>query len=139
MNDSNKSNLECSSGAASRAFSRIGYSIMLIVHGLVGLVWLVILALFVPKFAELFDRLREKGELPAVTEFVMQLSRHSLWLLPLGLAIDAAVLYVLGRLPRRDRWRAVAWFSLVLIAMLVLCALTVLCLLLPILKPVTRL
>ena len=134
MNDSRKPNMDLSPRVSSRALSRSGYQILMIVHGLVGLLWLVILAWFVPKFAELFTRLREKGELPALTEFVMQLSRHSLWFLPLGLAIDAAVLYVLGRLPRSHRWRAVAWFSLVLTAMLIFLLLTIFCLLVPILK-----
>ena len=78
MNDSRQPHLELSRDANSLALSRTGYWIMLTVHGLAGLVLLVILADFVPKFAELFARLEEKRELPALTEFVMVFSRHSL-------------------------------------------------------------
>ena len=54
-----------------------------------------------------------------MTAFVLLLSRHSLWLLPLGFALDVAVLHVLGRLPRGSFWPVVAWFTLVLIALAV--------------------
>ena len=64
----------------------------------------------------------------------MRLLPHSLWLLALGLAFEATVLDVLGCLPRRQGWLAVAWFSLVLIGMIALDGLTILFLYLPILK-----
>ncbi len=134
MNDSRQPKPETSSDVSSRALSRRTYGVMLIVHTLAGLVWLATLASFLTKFGELFVRLQQKSELPALTEFVMRLSPHSLWLLALGLAFEATVLYVLGCLPRRQGWLAVAWFSLVLIGMIALDGLTILFLYLPILK-----
>ena len=41
-------------------------------------------------------------------------------LLPLVLAGDATVLYVLGRLLRSRRWPVVVWFILVLVGLVVL-------------------
>ena len=124
--------------ASSAAFSAdvageaLGRQLVAIVHGLGVLVLLGILAWFVPRFEGLFQRLQQRGELPPLTAFVLLLSRHSYWLLPLGLAVDAAVLYALGRLPRKPWWPMIAWFSLVLIAMAVLYALAILGLLLPV-------
>ncbi len=139
MNDSRPLKPERSSGLTSRALSRTIYWVLLLVHGVAGLGLLVYLAFFVPKFEELFARMQEQGELPSLTAFVLLLSRHSLWLLPLGFALDAAVLHVLGRLPRRPFWPVVAWFTLVLIALAVLYVLTEIALLLPIQRMSTML
>jgi type II secretory pathway component PulF len=107
---------------------------MLTVHGLAWLVLLVILACVVPNFTNLFAALHERRQLPALTEFVTISSRHSLWLLPLGFAVDGAILAVLGRLPERHRWLVVAWFGAVLVAIPALVLLIVCGLLLPVLK-----
>jgi general secretion pathway protein F/type IV pilus assembly protein PilC len=50
----------------------VAYPIFLAVVG--TLVVAVLIIFFVPKFAELFDRLRERGELPIVTEWLLALS-----------------------------------------------------------------
>jgi len=120
MNDSPKQNPERARGVNSRALSSTGCVLMLIVHGLAGLVLLAILAWFARTCGESVVRLHRLGELPDLTEFVVQISPYLLWLLPSGFAVDAAVLYALRRLPGTLRWLAMAWFSLVLIGMLIL-------------------
>jgi hypothetical protein len=82
------------------------------------LVLLWLLAVAAPRDAEVFATIREKGELPALTDFVLRIAPCLLWLLPFGFAVNARVLYVLGRLPRDDCWRVKVWFSLVLIGMI---------------------
>ena len=120
------------SDANSRALSRTGFWIMVILHGLAGLLLPVILAGFhSAQYGDFFARLYEKGELPVPTEFAIAISPYLPRLLPLGFAADAAVLYVLGRLPRRHRWLVVAWFSLVLFDMIAIDVVTHVGLILP--------
>lgn len=107
------------------------------VHGLAEFV-LLLVVVWSSMWWKLFERLRMMSPW---MELDVQLYRHWPWLFPCGFALDAAVLYLLGCspsgfalqgeilnrfgwTPRRDRWLAVAWFSLVLIAILVLVALT---------------
>jgi general secretion pathway protein F/type IV pilus assembly protein PilC len=55
-----------------RTMGAIAYPAFLAVVGTIIVVVLVVF--FVPKFGELFERLREKGELPAVTEWLLATS-----------------------------------------------------------------
>ena len=55
-----------------RTMGAVAYPAFLAVVGTIIVVVLVVF--FVPKFAELFQRLREKGELPAVTEWLLATS-----------------------------------------------------------------
>ncbi len=56
----------------SRTLGAIAYPVFLAIVG--TLVVTILIVFFVPKFAELFDRLRERGELPWVTEALLALS-----------------------------------------------------------------
>ncbi len=106
-----------------KALSRITFWLLLLVHCVAGGVLFVTLVGFVPKLAVLFDRL---DVLPPLTVFVMLLSGCWYWLLLIGTALDVAVLYVLSRLPKRLRWLSIAWFGLVLAAIVVLHVLVIL-------------
>ena len=77
------------------------------------------------------DRGSSNSFLPAVTDLLIRGSSQWPWVLLVGIALDAAVLYALGRLPRRLWWTMVVWFNLVLAALVFLGALTILALLLP--------
>jgi general secretion pathway protein F/type IV pilus assembly protein PilC len=60
--------------------------------GIIGFVILNVLVIFfVPKFEPIFERLKAKGELPALTTFIIGLSHFILdnwwWMLPLGGAV----------------------------------------------------
>jgi type II secretory pathway component PulF len=116
------------------ALSRTTFWLLLLVHCVPGVVLFALLVGCVPRFAELFDNLHQRGELPLLTVFVLLLSRCWYWLLLFGSALDVAVLYVLSRLPRRLRWLSIAWFGSVLAAIVVLCVLIILGLLAPMLK-----
>ena len=114
-----------------KALSRITFWLLLLVHCVAGGVLFVTLVGFVPKLAVLFDRL---DVLPPLTVFVMLLSGCWYWLLLIGTALDVAVLYVLSRLPKRLRWLSIAWFGLVLAAIVVLHVLVILGLRAPVLE-----
>ena len=107
-----------------RALSRRAYRAMLVVHGIAGLVLLALLVTyfvgFKPRFREIFGRLDEVGELPGFSWFAIRGSACLMRLLPLVLAGDATVLYVLGRLLRSRGWPVVVWFILVLVGLVVL-------------------
>ncbi len=93
-----------------RTAGALAYPIFLGVTGF--LVVLILIVFFVPKFEDLFARLRERGELPALTEGLLATS-HSLiaygWI-PLFGAI-AVVIWLKGKLQTeegklaRDRWQ----------------------------------
>jgi type II secretory pathway component PulF len=98
-----------------RALSRAAFWVMLLIHCVAGFVLFAVLVGFVPKFERLFEQLRERGELPAVTVFVLAftwaLSKYGYCLLLFGFGLDAAVLFASGRLAPKLRWLSTAWFS----------------------------
>jgi general secretion pathway protein F/type IV pilus assembly protein PilC len=93
-----------------RTIGALAYPVFLGVTGLV--VVLVLIVFFVPKFEDLFARLRERGELPAITEWLLGTS-HTLgtygWIPLIG--IIALVVWLKGKLQTekgklvRDRWQ----------------------------------
>lgn len=93
-----------------RTMGALAYPIFLAVIGVSVVTVLVVF--FVPKFAELFSQLRERGELPAVTDWLLATSdllRH--WgflilgaLVGLGMFARARLATDEGRL-WRDRWK----------------------------------
>ncbi len=93
-----------------RTMGALAYPIFLAVIG--SSVVTVLVVFFVPKFAELFSQLRERGELPAVTDWLLATSdllRH--WgflilgaLVGLGMFARARLATDEGRL-WRDRWK----------------------------------
>ncbi|OHB77084.1 MAG: pilus assembly protein PilC [Planctomycetes bacterium RBG_16_64_10] len=93
----------------SRVVGALAYPIFLAVVGstIVG----ILLVFFVPKFEELFHRLRERGELPAVTDGLLQFSHglRSWGLVAIGLV---AVLLLIARArlatAPAQRWRDMA-------------------------------
>jgi len=89
-----------------RTMGAIAYPAFLAVVGTIIVVVLVVF--FVPKFGELFERLREKGELPAVTEWLLNTSAFlRTWGVPiLALAVGAG--WWLRRWLRTDAGR---WWS----------------------------
>jgi general secretion pathway protein F/type IV pilus assembly protein PilC len=66
-----------------RTMGAVAYPLFLAFVGV--LVVTVLIVFFVPKFEELFGRMRERGELPAATEWVLGISElvrhHGFWLL----------------------------------------------------------
>ena len=83
----------------------LAYPVMLLVVGfsVVGL----LIVYFVPKFERIFDRLRERGELPAATEFLLAFSAglqsYGLWIL----GVAAAAIYFARmqlKTPEGKRW-----------------------------------
>ncbi|HJS07301.1 MAG TPA: type II secretion system F family protein [Pirellulales bacterium] len=84
-----------------RTIGALAYPIFLGVTGLLVVTGLIVF--FVPKFENLFARLRERGELPAVTEWLLATS-HGMaaygWI-PLC-AIIAAVFWVKGKLQTEE-------------------------------------
>ena len=56
--------------------SRRGFGIFgrAVVYGVAWLPFLGLIAFFVPRFEDLFSRLRERGEVPAVTEWLLWLA-----------------------------------------------------------------
>lgn len=78
----------------SRTQGALAYPIFLAVIG--TLVVSVLLVFFVPKFGPMFDRLRQRGELPALTDWLLATSAtlQSIWL---PLVIVLAIAIVLGR------------------------------------------
>ncbi len=69
-----------------RTMGAIAYPCFLAVVGTV--IVIVLIVFFVPKFGELFERLREKGELPLVTEWLLAVSA---WMRRWGLLLLAAL------------------------------------------------
>ena len=116
-----------------RALSKTHYWILLLVHCLAGLQLLVLL-IHTQRFDEFLAALKDRGELPLLTGFVLFLSGNCIWLLGIGFAVDAIVFYGLGRFPKRRRWFVIGWFSLVLIAIGVLSVLAITGLLVPVQK-----
>jgi general secretion pathway protein F/type IV pilus assembly protein PilC len=93
-----------------RTMGALAYPIFLAVIG--SSVVTVLVVFFVPKFAELFSQLRERGELPAVTDWLLATSdllRHWGWLIlgamaGLGFFARTKLSTEEGRL-WRDKWK----------------------------------
>jgi hypothetical protein len=107
--------------------SKFAYQDMLLTHGVFSLVLLALLVIWFaavePMFRfpyEYFDRI---GELHGSMWFAARVSPYLLRLLPLALAVDAIVLYTLGRLPRNQRWCVAVWFILAVVGLVVINAL----------------
>ena len=113
-----------SSGPNDRALSRSAYRTSLIVHGLASLTLLALLVTYFvgvePKFREIIEKFDEAGQLGGILWFAARVSPYLLRLLPLALAVDAAVLYMLSRLPQSQRWFEDVWFSLVFVGVFIL-------------------
>jgi hypothetical protein len=100
---------------------------------------LILIVVFVPRFGELFARLDESGELPAVTAWLLSLNRlnDALFYLPCLLFFVLLVVADVGaaRLSRRSRrgkslyW---VWFVAVVVAGFLALNLVVVALLLPV-------
>lgn len=78
-----------------KVIGSMAYPVLL---GIIGFVILNVLVIFfVPKFEPIFERLKAKGELPALTTFIIGLSHFILdnwwWMLPLGGAAIFAFLW----------------------------------------------
>jgi type II secretory pathway component PulF len=117
-----------------KASSRVAFWAMLLIHCAAGFVLFAVLVGYVPKFEALFARLHERGELPAITALTLALSKYWYCLLVFGFALDAGVLFVLGRLPPKLRRLAILWFGAVLFAIVLLLVIVLFGLLTPVLK-----
>ena len=106
---------------------------MLLTHFIAAMVVIGVLMTVVPRFAGLFAEFQ--AELPPITILVIDLSRvvGGYWylLVPLGLAVDAVLLFGLSRLPAGARWLGTVWSSLVWLGALVGLALIVVAIFLP--------
>jgi len=99
---------------------------------------LVLIAVYVPRFEDLFASLHERGELPAVTAWLLSLSRLNdalFFLLAFGLltAVDIALTRWLRR-SRRGESLYWVWFAGVVVVGVLASALVVVALLLPVMK-----
>jgi general secretion pathway protein F len=77
----------------SKVIGSLAYPVFLAGAG--ALVVTVLMVFFVPKFEKIFDKLREKGEMPDITTLLMTVS-HGLinyWWLLIGLGVAAIVAY----------------------------------------------
>ena len=114
---------------------------MLLTHFVAGMVLLAVLLAVVPRFVVIFEDL--DAELPTMTVLVINFSRvvAGYWylLLPLGLAVDAVLLFGLSRLPDWGRWLGTLWASLVWMAALVLLGLIIVAVFLPLSGLLTQL
>ena len=114
---------------------------MLLTHFVAAMVLLAVLLAVVPRIVVIFEDL--DAELPAMTVLVINLSRvvPGYWYLalPLGLAVDAALLFGLSRLPAEARWLGTLWASLVWMAALLLLGLIVVAVFLPLQGLMTQL
>ena len=86
-----------------RTIGAIIYPVFLMVVGTI--IVNVLVVFFVPRFAELFSRLRERGELPVVTDMLLWLSQQMrIWGIPL-LAMAALAAWLLRRWLRTEKGR----------------------------------
>ena len=126
------------SAAPTRSDPSLPIFVRAVIYGVVWLPFLGLVAFYVPRFDGLFEKLRERGELPALTEWLMWFGalNHALFCLPclvlfgLLLAADASMAGMLRR-----RWRKGSlyriWFAGVIIAGILAAALGMVALLLP--------
>lgn len=122
--------------------SRHGFGIFgrAVVYGVAWLPFLSLIALLVPKFEDLFGRLREKGEMPAITEWLLWFTslNKTLCFFPCLLVLVLLVVADVGvaGLLRRSRreWLYWAWFVGVVATGIFAVAIVAIALLLPILK-----
>jgi len=114
---------------------------MLFAHLAAGLIVVVVMGFVVPRFVRTFAEL--EAELPPMSEYMITVSnlvvRWWYLLLPIGLAIDAALLFGLSRLPRPARWLATVWGIVVLLAAVLLIGLTVVAVIVPLQNLITQL
>ena len=110
-------------------------------HFLAAVVLLIVMWRVVPRYIMIFEDFDVK--LPATTQLLIQLSNltANYWYLffPLGLLTDAAILFILSRLPARARWLATAWFVAVLLAAIVFLAFASVALFIPLMGLINRL
>ena len=87
-------------------------------HLIAAVVLLVVMVRVVPWYIMVFEAY--DAELPVMTQHALNLHLFTVdyWylLFPLGLLLDAAILFVLSRLPTGTRWLGTVWFGAVLLA-----------------------
>ena len=88
-----------------RTLGAVAYPAFLAVVGVI--IVIVLIVFFVPKFADLFARLRERGELPLVTEWLLATSD---WMRRWGLLLLAAIAVGIGFGRRWLRTDAGRWW-----------------------------
>ena len=122
--------------------SRRGFGILgrAVVYGVAWLPFLGLIALLVPKFEDLFSRLRENAEVPAVTEWLLWFTslNKTLFFFPCLLILVLLVVADVGvagllRHSRRE-WLYWVWFVGVVGMGIFAAAIVVIALLLPVLK-----
>lgn len=88
----------------SKVIGSLAYPVFLMGAGFSVLA--VLILFFVPKFEPIFDKLKAKGEMPGLTSFVLGLSNFLLgyWWLAIGVAVAAAVGYVVWSRTEKGRW-----------------------------------
>jgi len=127
-------------GSAARK-PRVSTGAMLFAHLAAGLIVVVVLGVVVPKLTRIIDEFGVQvspttGVWIAVSNLV---ARWGYLLLPAGLAVDAAVLFGLSRLPRPARWLATVWGIAVLIAAVVVVGVVVAAVIVPLQDLMTQL
>lgn len=111
-----------------------------VIYSVAWLPALALIAFFVPKFDDMFSRLRERAELPAVTEWLLMFAwlDNALYFLPsvvvlvLLISVDIGAAHVLrdsGR--KRIYWM---WFGSVIVSGIVATVFVMTALLLPVMR-----
>jgi type II secretory pathway component PulF len=100
----------------SRTIGALAYPAFLAVVGTLVVGGLVIF--FVPRFGEMFDVLRDRGELPAMTDWLLWFSGVSRQYFPLFIALAVVLVIVLRRELETDRGRR--WRDLLKLRMVLL-------------------
>ena len=112
-----------------------------VIYGVVWLPFAGLVAFYAPRFDGLFERLRQRGGLPVLTEWLMWFGglNHALFCLPCLLLFALLVVAdagMAGMLRRRRRKRSLytIWFAGVIVAGILAAALAIIGLLLPVWK-----
>ena len=87
----------------SRVTGALAYPVMLGAFMIVAVI--VVMAYFLPKFEDFFEEMRERGELPLLTEILMSLGKSMQYIIPIGTPVVVILLYLLYRWGKTDRGR----------------------------------
>ena len=92
---------------------------MLFTHCVVGVLLIAVLVKMVPEFVTLFQEF--DADLPRITVHLITVSHLAIqyWylFLPVGIGIDAVILFGLSRLPAKTRWLGTLWSTSILVVM----------------------
>ena len=120
MSDSTPQETPASETSPSRSIAWTGWT--LLAHVITGLVLVIVFVKVVPEFERLFAEF--DVSLPRMSQLVLLLSNVVVcyWYLvvPLGVLVDAAILFGLSSIPDKGRWLSTLWTRFVFVAAVLL-------------------